>query len=174
MFWILKFLFVFQAFSADLPVDLYTEKIQPIFDSRCVSCHSCMNAPCQLNLQNFDGFLRGANKFNVYNGTRIDAVAPTRLWIDAHTKEAWEKLGFYSMNNSSDPNENLFFQMIAAKAGEKSAPTKIVSESQYCAATPKDQKVAMPYALPSLQDEQVKTLEAWIKMGAPGPTKKTL
>jgi hypothetical protein len=30
--------------------DDYTTHIQPIFDSRCIACHSCFNAPCQLNL----------------------------------------------------------------------------------------------------------------------------
>jgi hypothetical protein len=31
--------------------DDYTARIQPIFNSRCIACHSCYNAPCQLNLQ---------------------------------------------------------------------------------------------------------------------------
>jgi len=31
--------------------DEYTNSIQPIFNNRCIACHSCYNAPCQLNLQ---------------------------------------------------------------------------------------------------------------------------
>lgn len=178
MLWVLRIIFAchFPLFSqaADLSADIYTEKIQPIFSSRCVACHSCMNAPCQLNLQNYEGFLRGANKLNVFNGTRIDAVAPTRLWIDAHSVEDWQKRGFYTVNNSVDPSTNIFFQMIAAKADEKTAPSKIVSESQSCAATPKDPKIAMPYALPALEKDQVEILSTWIKKGAPGPTADTV
>lgn len=160
--------------AADLPADFYTEKIQPIFSNRCVACHSCLNAPCQLNLQNYEGFQRGANKLNVYNGTRIDAVAPTRLWIDAHTPEEWRKKDFYPVNTSQEPAKNLFFQMIAAKATEKTAPTRIVSESQYCPANLNETQVPMPYALPGLSPEQVKNLESWVEKGAPGPTTETL
>ncbi len=43
--------------------DDYTTLIQPIFDSRCVACHSCYNAPCQFNLQSHSGLARGATKF---------------------------------------------------------------------------------------------------------------
>jgi len=46
--------------------DDYTSRIQPIFDSRCIACHSCYNAPCQLNLQSHSGLARGATKLNVY------------------------------------------------------------------------------------------------------------
>jgi len=42
--------------------DEYFARIQPIFDNRCVACHSCYNAPCQLNLQSYSGLTRGATK----------------------------------------------------------------------------------------------------------------
>jgi hypothetical protein len=54
----------------------YLTSIQPIFDKRCVACHSCYNAPCQLNLQNYSGVMRGASKLNVYDGSRPKSVAP--------------------------------------------------------------------------------------------------
>ena len=47
--------------------DDYSTHIQPIFDNRCVACHSCYNAPCQLNLQSYSGLTRGATKLNVYD-----------------------------------------------------------------------------------------------------------
>lgn len=169
MFWFVSLFFALQVCAAEPGVDLYTEKIQPLFNHRCVACHSCLNAPCQLNLQNYEGFVRGANKFNVYNGTRIDAVPPTRLWIDAHTPGEWQQKGFYPVNTSTDPANNLFFQIIAAKATEKTPPTKVVRESQSCPATASEPKVAMPYALPGLPPDEMKTLETWILQGAPGP-----
>jgi hypothetical protein len=155
--------------AGDFPLDLYAEKIQPLFNSRCISCHSCLNAPCQLNLQNYEGFQRGAQKLNVYGASHIDAVPPTRLWIDAHTPQEWQSKGFFPVNTSKDPANNLFFQTIAIKASEKTAPTKIVSESQSCPVTPSEAKVAMPYALPGLNSDELKTVENWIQQGAPGP-----
>jgi hypothetical protein len=50
--------------------DEYTARIQPIFNSRCIACHSCYNAPCQLNLQGYSGLARGATKLNVYDRSR--------------------------------------------------------------------------------------------------------
>ena len=45
--------------------NFYLNKIQPIFNNRCVTCHSCFNSPCQLNLTSFDGVERGAHKDDV-------------------------------------------------------------------------------------------------------------
>ena len=56
--------------------DEYTTRIQPIFDNRCVACHSCYNAPCQLNLQSHAGLARGATKLNIYDRSRLKSVAP--------------------------------------------------------------------------------------------------
>jgi hypothetical protein len=46
--------------------DDYTTHIQPIFDNRCAACHSCYNAPCQLNLQSHSGLTRGATKLKCF------------------------------------------------------------------------------------------------------------
>src|SRR6266550_614490 len=56
--------------------DHYTTHIQPIFDNRCAACHSCYNAPCQLNLQSHSGLTRGATKLNIYDRSRLKSVAP--------------------------------------------------------------------------------------------------
>ncbi|HEY8271911.1 MAG TPA: fatty acid cis/trans isomerase [Pseudobdellovibrionaceae bacterium] len=173
MNWLISIFIIFNvhtlAQAADAFVDLYTNSVQPLFNSRCIACHSCLNSPCQLNLQSYEGFQRGANKVNIYNGNHIDAVSPTRLWIDAHTPQEWQSRGFFSVNTSKEPANNLFFQAVAIKASEKSAPTKTVFESQSCPATPTEIKVAMPYALPGLKVEELKILKKWIQEGAPGP-----
>src|SRR5260370_26082666 len=65
--------------------DDYATRIQPIFDNRCIACHSCYNAPCQLNLQSYSGLSRGANKLNVYDRSRLKSVAPSRLDIDGRS-----------------------------------------------------------------------------------------
>ncbi|WP_374028249.1 fatty acid cis/trans isomerase [Bdellovibrio bacteriovorus] len=156
---------------------LYSRKIQPLFDNRCLACHSCFNAPCQLNLQNFEGFQRGANKLNVYDGTRLKSVEPSRLWIDAHADE-WRKRGFYEVSTSKDPDQNLFFQITQLRATAKDAViTKQVADTHVCAQTMTDYQLlaknspelGMPYGFPALSPSELATLKDWVKAGSPGP-----
>lgn len=170
--------------KAEEPVlDFYTHKVQPIFDNRCLACHSCFNAPCQLNLQSFEGFQRGANKLNVYNGTRTKSVEPTRMWVDAHNESEWRKKGFFEVNTSKKPEENLFLSFLKLRLAEPHITIqKQVADSQVCSSSMKEfQSVAakdapqlgMPYGLPALDIAEMKTLEDWIQKGAPGPTAET-
>lgn len=80
-------------------MDLYKDKVQPLFDGRCIACHSCYNAPCQLNLQSYEGLERGASKEIVYHGTRVDSIEPTRMWVDAFTVKDWRKKKFFSVDD---------------------------------------------------------------------------
>ena len=36
-----------------------SENVKEILDNRCVACHSCYNAPCQLKVSSYSGVLRG-------------------------------------------------------------------------------------------------------------------
>src|SRR4030042_6154890 len=63
----------------------FDKQIQPILNNRCVVCHSCNDAPCQLDLTSYDGLDRGANHIPVYNGARFTTNKPTRIGIDADT-----------------------------------------------------------------------------------------
>lgn len=165
-----------KALGAEEIPDFYTTRVQPIFDARCISCHSCFNAPCQLNLQNYEGFARGANKLNVYDGMRSKSVDPSRLWIDAKTpQEWWQKKGFYSLNTSRVPADNLFYQLVAIKQGK--APDKQVGETRMCSGNMDEYRTyvknanwGMPYGFQPLAATDLKTLEEWTKKGSPGPT----
>ena len=67
--------------SRRLPGQSYAQTIQPILDRRCVVCHACYDAPCQLKTTSWEGLARGASKTPVYDATRLlaaDAVAPLR------------------------------------------------------------------------------------------------
>jgi hypothetical protein len=55
----------------------FYKDIKPILDSRCVSCHGCYDAPCQLKLGSIEGIDRGATKQLVYDSTRLTAADPT-------------------------------------------------------------------------------------------------
>ncbi|MEK2645171.1 fatty acid cis/trans isomerase [Bdellovibrio sp. BCCA] len=169
--------------NADEPnLDFYSHKVQPIFDNRCLACHSCFNAPCQLNLQNYEAFQRGANKLNVYDGTRTKSVEPSRIWIDAHGVSEWRKRGFYDVNTSKKPEENLFLSFLKLRQEHPAkAIEKQVADTQVCAATMTDfatvakssPQLGMPYGLPTLSASEIQMLETWITKGAPGPLEKT-
>ncbi|MEX5535472.1 peptidylprolyl isomerase, partial [Pseudomonas syringae] len=48
------------------PAISYVKDIQPILTEKCVACHACNDAPCQLNLGSGEGVSRGASKVPVY------------------------------------------------------------------------------------------------------------
>ncbi len=81
--------------TAALP-DFETD-VRPILENRCVVCHSCYDAPCQLKMESFAGIARGASKDVVYNGARVSAAKPTRLGIDARSQSAWRALAFHDV-----------------------------------------------------------------------------
>ncbi|TYK65733.1 fatty acid cis/trans isomerase [Colwellia echini] len=73
----------------------YSRDIQPILEQRCVVCHACYDAPCQLKLGSFEGLTRGANKEPVYNGERLLQANLTRLFEDGHTVPEWREKDFF-------------------------------------------------------------------------------
>ncbi len=73
----------------------YRRDIEPILNGRCVVCHGCYDAPCQLKMEAFDGLQRGASKKRVYDGTRIFSAELTRLFQDGYSVADWRKKGFY-------------------------------------------------------------------------------
>ena len=166
--------------AQSMPVaDEYTERIKPIFDGRCVACHSCTNAPCQLNLQTYSGAARGATRLNVYDAKRAHSVPPSRIDIDASTPAEWRTKGFTDIlgSGSSGPGRSLLLDLTKLRAAHASRqPGKPAADSQFCSADASDERIAgnpaqlgMPYGLPPLSGSQIAALQAWIEHGAPGP-----
>src|SRR5688572_23236789 len=62
----------------------YQKDVQPILTSRCVACHGCYEAPCQLNLQSYAGVVRGFNPLPLYSGKRTEYVTPQKLAAGFH------------------------------------------------------------------------------------------
>ena len=77
----------------------YRQDVKPILEARCIVCHGCYDAPCQLNLSAPEGIERGANKELVYNAGRLLAIEPTRLFVDAHSTAQWREKDFYPVLN---------------------------------------------------------------------------
>ena len=150
-------------------------QVKPILDSRCIACHSCMESPCQLNLQSWDGVMRGAFHGNVYDGSRLHAVAPTRLYEDAGGPEGWRTKGFFNVVNGGD--DSLLLSVLRAANGRKSMPSTAVRDSLICPQSQKEllsntKELAMPYGLPALAPGEQQLLAGWVNGGAHGEPAK--
>lgn len=169
----------------------YDYKVRPVLEKRCVVCHGCFDAPCQLKLSSHDGILRGASEVTVYDGARIKAMAPTRLGIDAKSISEWRQKGFHAILNESENTdarsnlqESVMYQMLRLKQRHPQPRVGMLSDDidleldreQVC--TDKDNFAefankhpmwGMPYAMPNLSNDEYSTLVQWLAQGAPGP-----
>lgn len=156
--------------------DEYATKIQPIFERRCIACHSCYNAPCQLNLQSYAGAARGGTTSNVYEASRRHSVPPTRIDIDATTPQGWRDKGFHDVLGAGD-GSSLLLRLTELRASHATLqPAKQAAESRLCVADPADPRVgdvantaslSMPYGLPPLSSDEIGALRTWLDNGAP-------
>ena len=80
----------------------YINEVQPILEQRCIVCHGCYDAPCQLKLSSPEGIDRGASKEKVYNSARLGEADPTRLFEDAQSTGEWRGKGFWPVLNEHD------------------------------------------------------------------------
>lgn len=104
------------------PAISYTRDIQPIFTEKCVACHACNDAACQLKLESPEGAIRGASKVPVYQGERSQAVPTTRLFYDAHSESEWRKKGFYSVLDNQGSQAALMARMLELGTRRHSRP----------------------------------------------------
>jgi hypothetical protein len=163
----------------DEPVD-FARDVKPVLDARCVVCHACYDAPCQLNLGSHEGAARGATKHPVYDTARLANAEPTRLFVDAHGAEAWRAKGFHSVLEG--PGDSLLVRMLALGAARPFAPgTKLppeialdINRTLTCAAPEEFEAYArdhpqggMPYGTAPLTRDELRTLAAWLAQGAP-------
>ena len=165
---------------------LLGERVKPVLDSRCVVCHGCVDAPCQLKLSSNEGITRGANKELVYNGARLLGAPPTRLIIDAQTTAEWRTKGFHAVlaENAKTPEEQLeqstLYQLLRLKQLNPQPRFGMLPDSmdigldreQVCTTRKKFDKYAkkypdwgMPYAMPNLSDDEYSTLVQWLSQG---------
>ncbi|MDG2045923.1 MAG: fatty acid cis/trans isomerase [Halioglobus sp.] len=161
----------------------YPPKVKAVVEQRCMVCHGCYDAPCQLKMDAWAGVQRGASKEIVYDGARITDAVPTRLFEDAQTVEQWRQKGFYPVLNDESPDRGVMARMLALKQqhplpNEKLLPDTItlgVDREQQCtkpnnfdAFADKHPLWGMPYGLPGLNKEEHTTVTQWLNEGAPG------
>jgi len=160
----------------------YTKEIRPIIESKCLSCHSCFDAPCQLKMESAEGLLRGAFRESIYGGARVEAMPPTRLGIDELTVPGWRERGFHSVLQSDNAqSEPLIAGMISLAKQYPFPPNSKIPDSIELGITRKNQCVSsekfsgyardyprsgMPFAVTGLSDEEYALLSGWVKQGA--------
>jgi hypothetical protein len=155
------------------------QSAKQVFDRRCVLCHACYDAPCQLNLASFEGIARGENKTSVYT-PRLLAAAPTRLFADAHSPAEWRKKGFSPVLNERGPAGDLegsvLYRMLRLKGDTRSPKAALPATAADAAAScPTIEEIdrysgeGMPYGLPPLPGGEMEAVTRWLKAGSPHP-----
>ncbi|WP_367989816.1 fatty acid cis/trans isomerase [Vibrio sp. NTOU-M3] len=164
----------------------FLNDVKPIIDNRCVVCHACYDAPCQLKMSSVEGIDRGANKTLVYQGTRLRATSPTRLFEDADTTQGWRDAGFHPVLNERDQTTtaNMEAGLMARLLLQKEKhplPQQAqlegfdfsVDRDQVCPTIEELDSYqsehptwGMPYGMPNLAKDEYNTLMYWLENGA--------
>ena len=179
-FWLACLLFL--SFTAARAEALsYQRDIQPIFTAKCVACHACYDSPCQLNLGSGEGASRGANKLPVYNGVRVKAQEPTRLFLDADHDAAWRRKGFNSVLDGEGNQAALMARMLELGRSQPLTPNaKLpsaleigIGRENTCPLPDEFDRYArrnmhggMPFAVTGLSDTEYALLQRWLEQGA--------
>ncbi len=167
------------AMNSALLEDYYSSRVQSVFNQRCIACHSCFNAPCQMDLTSFRGVERGGSHDGVYDFPLKDAKPPTRIGIDASTEKAWRAKGFHTVLQGSYGKNSILETIANPHLGANNTPVD-ADRKNMCpdsAATldayfKNDPGGRMPLGFPALTSDEFAVLKAWIETGAKGPTKE--
>jgi hypothetical protein len=166
----------------------FEREVRPILERRCVVCHACYDAPCQLKLSSWDGIARGASKQPVYDTTRLKTAPTTRLYQDADSPSAWRKLEFAPVLNEhrQTPSDNLNASLIHRLLSQKRRhPTPAdgllpasfdlhINAKRACPRLEEHAKYerehplwGMPFGLPPLDEAENATIDRWLAAGSP-------
>jgi len=165
----------------------FAHDVKPIVDRRCLVCHACYDAPCQLKMESFAGLDRGASPALVYDAARLEEAPPTRLGVDARTTQEWRSRGFHPVLNERDqnPQNNLdasvLHRLLALKA-RNPLPAGVLPQEMFDFSLGREQTCArledmpkyerehpqwgMPFGLPALHDAEMAAMTKWLAGGA--------
>ena len=165
----------------------YDRDVEPILNRRCLVCHACYDAPCQLKMESFAGLDRGASKDLVYHSSRLLEAQPTRLGIDAQTTSEWRARGFAPVLNernqdaATNLNASVLYNMLTLKARNPLPSGKLpdgmfdlsLGRAQSCSTLeefPEYEREhpegGMPFAMPPIAQSEFALLTAWLSDGA--------
>ncbi len=173
----------------------YWRDVRPIVENRCVVCHACFDAPCQLKMSSIEGIERGATKAKVYDSTRLKSAPTTRLFEDAHSVAAWREQGFfpvlneYTQSKLANRDAGVMYRILQLKEDHPLPNVKVLPDSfdlsldrkQFCTQAENFDKFStdhplwgMPYALPGMPADEQDVLMRWIEQGATYEARKPL
>jgi hypothetical protein len=166
----------------------FQDHVRPILERRCVVCHGCYDAPCQLKLGSWEGIVRGTSKAPVYDAGRLKQAEPSRLFVDAQLPSQWRAQGFDPVLNERTPSAqnnlaaSVLYRSLALKQAHPLPNTKVLAgdfdfsldRAQSCPrldqydAYERDHPLAgMPYGLPGLDERELAVLARWLAAGSP-------
>ncbi|MBV1857787.1 MAG: fatty acid cis/trans isomerase [Nannocystaceae bacterium] len=167
-------------------VDYWTE-VRPIVASRCVVCHGCYDAPCQLKLGSPEGIDRGGTEAKVYEAVRLLEAPMTRLFEDAQTTPAWRHAGFHPVLNErtqsvlANREAGVLPRLLNLKQAHPLTDAALLPQDidvsihreQVCPSVEtlddyEDDHPSwgMPFGVPGLQPKEHDTLMRWVEQGA--------
>ncbi len=169
------------------PGEMYHQQVQPLLEKRCVVCHGCYDAPCQLKLSSAAGIDRGASKVQIYDGTRLKSAPTSRLFFDYGSTTEWRKNGFYPVLNereqtpAANQQAGVMARLLTLKQ-QHPLPSGAILPDQFDFSLGRDQQCpkpaqlddyerdfaewGMPFGLPALTKAEDKTLQNWLRDGA--------
>lgn len=164
--------------------DTVTAQANQLLQQRCMVCHGCYDAPCQLKLEAQIGLQRGASKDLVYDSSRLRAGNLTRLFDDGFTEKQWRDKDFYPVLAKKRPELGVMHRMLELKQDNPLPARGSIPDGfdfslyrdQQCPKQDEFDKFekdyplwGMPYGFPGLNPEQHQTMLSWIEQGAPEP-----
>jgi hypothetical protein len=174
----------------------YQHEVRPILEQRCVVCHSCYDAACQLKLGSYEGITRGASKAPVYDGARLLQAPLTRLYIDADKSSEWREKGFFPILNEffdrsavAEQQASLLARSLNLKARHPLAENKPAPASldfsldrtnqcptifEYTDYERNNPLMGMPFGFPAISTKENETIQRWLQQGAPRDDMATL
>ena len=172
----------------DPSVDFWRD-VKPVLDSRCVVCHGCYDAPCQLQTTSYEGVTRGANKDTVYDSRPLDGCRAEPLVRRCPEQRGMAQEGILpgAQRARADATSQSRGQRTVPNVGDEAGPPgakfrsasargrrSIPDTAQYC---PKIEEFdrferehpgwGMPYGLPPVSAREHATLVHWLEAGAP-------
>lgn len=177
------------------PAYEFYNDVKPIIDRRCVVCHGCYDAPCQLKMSSIEAIDRGASEEKVYKGARLLVAKTSRLYIDAQSTQQWRDKNFYPVLNEriqtpeANTQASLMYRMLELKR-EHPLPRDTLLPDSFDFALNRDQQCpkietfnkfaqqyplwGMPYGLPALENHQHAVLKQWLENGAKAKSRPEL
>jgi hypothetical protein len=165
----------------------YHSQVRPILEARCVVCHACYDAPCQLKLGSSEGIDRGADPDKVYDSKRLVQADLTRLFEDAQTTKDWRKKNFHPVLNEraqsrkANREAGLLHRLLQLKRAHPVKAGTLLTDDidlglrheekcptieQFGRHARKHPQWGMPYGLPGLTAAEHDIVTRWLEEGA--------